>query len=155
VESRGAERTRTRGPHDCAGTRARCPRCVRGARWWAVAELGAYGVIACDGRMGARALRAAGEGVLVKGGGGAGEVRLRKAAAGVVIKVDEVSERWRRSMIDFSNGVPVLLSTIRQALEAVLVIVTLARPSTASHGMQLELYRARNLAVHSLVRPVC
>ena len=42
------------------------------------------------------------KGVLVKGGGGVGEVRLRKAAAGVVIKVDEVSERWRRSMIDFA-----------------------------------------------------
>ena len=42
------------------------------------------------------------KGILVKGGGGAGEVRLRKAAAGVVIKVDEVSERWRRSMIDFA-----------------------------------------------------
>jgi telomere length regulation protein len=41
------------------------------------------------------------KGVLVRGGGGASEVRLRKAAAGVVIKVDEVSERWRRSMIDF------------------------------------------------------
>jgi len=40
-------------------------------------------------------------GILVKGGGGASEVGLRKAAAGVVIKVDEVSERWRRSMIDF------------------------------------------------------
>ena len=42
------------------------------------------------------------KGVLVKGGGGAAEVRLRKAAAGVVIKVDEMSERWRRSMIDFT-----------------------------------------------------
>jgi telomere length regulation protein len=42
------------------------------------------------------------KGVLVKGGGGAGEMRLRKAAAGVVIKVDEVAERWRRSMIDFT-----------------------------------------------------
>ncbi|KAI0262956.1 telomere length regulation protein-domain-containing protein [Gloeopeniophorella convolvens] len=41
-------------------------------------------------------------GVLVKGGGGAGEVRLRRAAAGVVIKVEEVSERWRRSMVDFA-----------------------------------------------------
>lgn len=40
------------------------------------------------------------KGILVKGGGGSGEVGLRKAAAGVVIKVDEVSERWRRSMID-------------------------------------------------------
>ncbi|KAI9510400.1 telomere length regulation protein-domain-containing protein [Russula earlei] len=42
------------------------------------------------------------KGILVKGGGGASEVRLRKAAAGVVIKVDEVSERWKRSMIDFT-----------------------------------------------------
>ena len=42
------------------------------------------------------------KGVLVKGGGGASEGRLRKAAAGVVIKVDEVSERWKRSMIDFT-----------------------------------------------------
>ncbi|KAF8270409.1 telomere length regulation protein-domain-containing protein [Lactarius quietus] len=42
------------------------------------------------------------KGVLIKGGGGVTEVRLRKAAAGVVIKVDEVSERWKRSMIDFT-----------------------------------------------------
>jgi len=43
------------------------------------------------------------KGILVKGGGGAVEIRLRKAAAGVVIKVDEVAERWRRSMIDFTT----------------------------------------------------
>ena len=42
------------------------------------------------------------KGILIKGGGGAAEARLRKAAAGVVIKVDEVSERWKRSMIDFT-----------------------------------------------------
>ena len=42
------------------------------------------------------------KGMLVKGGGGVGEVRLRKVAAGVVIKVDEVAERWRRSMIDLT-----------------------------------------------------
>jgi telomere length regulation protein len=42
------------------------------------------------------------KGVLIKGGGGVAEVRLRKAAAGVVIKVDEVSERWKRSTIDFT-----------------------------------------------------
>jgi len=42
------------------------------------------------------------KGILVKGGGGVGEVRLRKAAAGVVIKADEVAERWRMSMIDFT-----------------------------------------------------
>ncbi|KAI9456255.1 telomere length regulation protein-domain-containing protein [Lactarius psammicola] len=43
------------------------------------------------------------KGILVKGGGGIAEVRLKKAAAGVVIKVDEVSERWKRSMIDFTT----------------------------------------------------
>ena len=42
------------------------------------------------------------KGTLIKEGGGMAEVRLRKAAAGVVIKVDEVSERWKRSMIDFT-----------------------------------------------------
>ena len=40
------------------------------------------------------------QGVLVRGGGGAAEARLSKAAAGVVIKVSELSDRWRRSMID-------------------------------------------------------
>ncbi|KAH9056651.1 telomere length regulation protein-domain-containing protein [Lactarius vividus] len=43
------------------------------------------------------------KGILIKGGGGVAEIRLRKAAAGVVIKVDEVSERWKRSMIDFTT----------------------------------------------------
>jgi telomere length regulation protein len=40
------------------------------------------------------------KGVRVAGGGGAQEVRLRRAAAGVLIKVEELSSRWRRSMID-------------------------------------------------------
>ncbi|KAI0048561.1 hypothetical protein FA95DRAFT_1034938 [Auriscalpium vulgare] len=39
------------------------------------------------------------KGILVKGGGGS-EARLSKAAAGVVIKVDELAQKWRRSMID-------------------------------------------------------
>ncbi|KAH9038997.1 telomere length regulation protein-domain-containing protein [Lactarius pseudohatsudake] len=43
------------------------------------------------------------KGILIKGGGGVAEIRLRKAAAGVVIKVDEVSERWKRSMIDYTT----------------------------------------------------
>lgn len=40
------------------------------------------------------------KGALVAGGGGALEVRLRRAAAGVVLKVDEVTSKWRRSMVD-------------------------------------------------------
>ncbi|KAI0371744.1 telomeric DNA binding protein [Pilatotrama ljubarskyi] len=40
------------------------------------------------------------EGAKVPGGGGVQEVRLRRAAAGVILKVDELTSRWRRSMID-------------------------------------------------------
>ncbi|THH13840.1 hypothetical protein EW146_g6422, partial [Bondarzewia mesenterica] len=43
------------------------------------------------------------KGVLIRGGGGAAEARLNKAAAGVVIKVSELSERWKRSMIDMAR----------------------------------------------------
>ncbi|TFK90973.1 telomeric DNA binding protein [Polyporus arcularius HHB13444] len=40
------------------------------------------------------------DGVKVVGGGGVQEIRLRRSAAGVVLKVDELTSRWRRSMID-------------------------------------------------------
>ncbi|RPD65882.1 hypothetical protein L226DRAFT_500049 [Lentinus tigrinus ALCF2SS1-7] len=40
------------------------------------------------------------DGAKVVGGGGAQEVHLRRSAAGVVLKVDELTSRWRRSMID-------------------------------------------------------
>ncbi|KAI0637229.1 telomeric DNA binding protein [Trametes polyzona] len=40
------------------------------------------------------------EGIKVLGGGGAQEARLSRAAAAVVLKVDEMTSRWRRSMID-------------------------------------------------------
>ncbi|TRM61806.1 telomere length regulation protein-domain-containing protein [Schizophyllum amplum] len=40
------------------------------------------------------------KGALVEGGGGEHEVRLRRAAAGVVLKVDEMTAKWRRSMVD-------------------------------------------------------
>ncbi|OSD02819.1 hypothetical protein PYCCODRAFT_1435097 [Trametes coccinea BRFM310] len=40
------------------------------------------------------------DGAKVLGGGGTQEVRLRRAAAGVILKVDELSMRWRRSMVD-------------------------------------------------------
>ncbi|KAL0947125.1 hypothetical protein HGRIS_013257 [Hohenbuehelia grisea] len=43
------------------------------------------------------------DGVKVEGGGGSQEVRLRRAAAGVVLKVDEIASKWRRSMIDTVN----------------------------------------------------
>ncbi|KAJ7219093.1 telomere length regulation protein-domain-containing protein [Mycena pura] len=36
----------------------------------------------------------------VEGGGGAQEVKLKRAAAGVLLKVDSLTSRWRRSMID-------------------------------------------------------
>lgn len=40
------------------------------------------------------------KGTLVEGGGGMHEVRLRRAAAGVLLKVDELTSKWRRSMVD-------------------------------------------------------
>ena len=40
------------------------------------------------------------QGLRVAGGGGTQEVRLRRGAAGVMLKVEEISERWGRSMID-------------------------------------------------------
>ncbi|KAL1756525.1 telomere length regulation protein-domain-containing protein [Schizophyllum commune] len=40
------------------------------------------------------------KGALVQGGGGEYEVRLRRSAAGVVLKVDEMTAKWRRSMVD-------------------------------------------------------
>ena len=39
------------------------------------------------------------KGLRVKGGGGNAEQRLSRAAAGVVLKVDEIQEKWRRSMV--------------------------------------------------------
>lgn len=42
------------------------------------------------------------KGVRVDGGGGAQEVKLKKAAAGVLLKIDDLISRWRRSMVDVS-----------------------------------------------------
>ncbi|KAI0318340.1 telomere length regulation protein-domain-containing protein [Amylostereum chailletii] len=44
------------------------------------------------------------KGLRVRGGGGAAEMRLSRAAAGVILKVDEISNKWRRSMIDLTNS---------------------------------------------------
>jgi telomere length regulation protein len=40
------------------------------------------------------------KGARVRGGGGAQEIKLKRAAAGVLLKVDELTSRWRRSMVD-------------------------------------------------------
>ncbi|KAJ6623438.1 telomere length regulation protein-domain-containing protein [Mycena sp. CBHHK59/15] len=40
------------------------------------------------------------KGVKVDGGGGLQDVKLRRAATGVLLKVDSLTSRWRRSMID-------------------------------------------------------
>ncbi|KAK7015025.1 telomere-reg-2 domain-containing protein [Favolaschia claudopus] len=40
------------------------------------------------------------KGAKIAGGGGAQETRLTRAAAGVLLKVDGLTSRWRRSMID-------------------------------------------------------
>lgn len=40
------------------------------------------------------------KGARVRGGGGAQEIKLKCAAAGVLLKIDELTSRWRRSMVD-------------------------------------------------------
>ncbi|KAF8644959.1 hypothetical protein AX16_008162 [Volvariella volvacea WC 439] len=40
------------------------------------------------------------KGVKVAGGGGKHEIRLNRAAAGVLLKIDELTSKWRRSMIE-------------------------------------------------------
>jgi len=40
------------------------------------------------------------KGLKVQGGGGIHEARLSRAAAGVLLKVDELTSKWRRSMLD-------------------------------------------------------
>ncbi|KAF9533360.1 telomere length regulation protein-domain-containing protein [Crepidotus variabilis] len=40
------------------------------------------------------------KGLKVQGGGGMHEARLNRAAAGVLLKVDELGSKWRRSMLD-------------------------------------------------------
>lgn len=40
------------------------------------------------------------KGMLVEGGGGVHEMKLRRATAGVLLKVDDLTSRWRRSMLD-------------------------------------------------------
>ncbi|EKM82953.1 hypothetical protein AGABI1DRAFT_69024 [Agaricus bisporus var. burnettii JB137-S8] len=40
------------------------------------------------------------KGIRIEGGGGLNEVKLQRAAAGVLLKVDELTSRWKRSMVD-------------------------------------------------------
>ncbi|KAF9466374.1 telomere length regulation protein-domain-containing protein [Collybia nuda] len=40
------------------------------------------------------------KGLRVEGGGGENEMKLRRAAAGVLLKVDELTSKWQRSMLD-------------------------------------------------------
>lgn len=40
-------------------------------------------------------------GTRLRGGGGEHEVKLRRVVAGVLLKVDEFTSRWRQSMVDF------------------------------------------------------
>jgi len=43
-------------------------------------------------------------GIQVTGVGGIHEVELRSATAGVLLKVDQITSKWRRSMVDVSYG---------------------------------------------------
>ena len=44
------------------------------------------------------------KGVKILGGGGVQEMKLRRAAAGVILKADEITSRWRMSMIDYLSN---------------------------------------------------
>ena len=57
------------------------------------------GLLLGAGEWAGHVLEALENGVRVPGEGGAQELRLRRSAAGVVLKVDELSSRWRQSMI--------------------------------------------------------
>jgi telomere length regulation protein len=52
------------------------------------------------GEWGSEVLARLERGTKVLGGGGMQEMKLRRAAAGLVLKVDELSSRWRPSMVD-------------------------------------------------------
>lgn len=52
------------------------------------------------GEWGSEVLSRLEKGTKVLGGGGIQEMKLRRAAAGLVLKVDELSSRWRASMVN-------------------------------------------------------
>lgn len=52
------------------------------------------------GEWGSEILGRLEKGTKVLGGGGMHEMKLRRAAAGLVLKVDELTSRWRPSMVD-------------------------------------------------------
>lgn len=56
-------------------------------------------LLVSTGEWAGHVLEALESGVRVQGGGGSQELRLRRSAAGVVLKVDELSSKWRQSMI--------------------------------------------------------
>lgn len=51
------------------------------------------------GEWGSEILSQLEKGVKMLGGGGKQELQLRRAAAGLVLKIDEVTTKWRRSMV--------------------------------------------------------
>ncbi|THG97808.1 hypothetical protein EW026_g4264 [Hermanssonia centrifuga] len=52
------------------------------------------------GEWGTEVLTRIEKGAKVLGGGGIHEMKLSRAAAGLVLKIDELTSRWRRSMVD-------------------------------------------------------
>lgn len=56
-------------------------------------------LVLAAGEWAGQILEHLGKGERVSGGGGVEEVKLRGAAAGLALKVDELSTRWRRSMV--------------------------------------------------------
>ena len=51
------------------------------------------------GEWGSEILSRLEKGMKIMGGGGKQEMQLKRAAAGLVLKIDEVTSRWKRSMV--------------------------------------------------------
>ncbi|KAI0085456.1 telomere length regulation protein-domain-containing protein [Irpex rosettiformis] len=56
-------------------------------------------LVLAAGEWASHVLEHLGKGENVSGGGGIEEVKLKRAAAGLALKIDELSTRWRRSMV--------------------------------------------------------
>lgn len=57
-------------------------------------------LVLAAGEWGAEVLSRLEKGAKMLGGGGMQEMKIQRAAAGLVLKVDELSSRWRASMVD-------------------------------------------------------
>ncbi|KAH0830518.1 thioredoxin-like [2Fe-2S] ferredoxin-domain-containing protein [Lanmaoa asiatica] len=86
------------------------------------------------------------KGIRVTGVGGKHEVELRRATAGVLLKVDQITSKWRRSMVDLSQSLRV---TIFMFSTKLLASTAALRPTTTRRCISTSLSRRSDaLFVH-------